>query len=718
MILSINKLFNAAAITLIVSSIFASCQDDVYDPNYRTPSPMPELQTTANFDWSTTNEISLTVNANDEYEGKFYYEISVYDENPFSNKNAQLLTKGLAKKGKNFSTVLTIPKDSKELYVCQTMIMKNGKKRNALKVITVDNKEIICDFTNTISGNSQNNVSKIKGIMKSPTEGREINIPTDAIKIEGNGTFTIEQGKNYVVEANTTFNGILNWYSCQNAQIYIMGTLAPKNRQEINNRCDVYVGKSGVYQSEYLLINSNCDFVNNGIVNIDEIRIDNPGSTFSNYGQFTATKMTTTSDSHFHNYCYTSIDDLDIQGNRNFTIGQEALLLCKSLKMNNSTISLNYNAILKVTDNAFFDYNNDIKANDDGAPLTALVIFNDIKVNWGGLYLKNKLQVLFKNGHNYDSNYIKVNNQVTSVFSEEETIEIPASGCNGEGNNVPADEPEGSGFPIIVSPDNSYTFLMEDNWPVYGDYDMNDLVMDIKLSYKLEDNDYVSELGIIATLRAVGATKNIGAAIQLDKVKRTDIQQVEDDNSYQRELDGNIFVCSNGTENNQEYAVIPFFDNAHKALGLTTERKTINTRLEKDYEADEKTFKVLIKFNKNIQTEDINVNNLNFFIVTDGKKQARKEVHLKGFEPTQRASRKLLGSNCDDYNVAPYLSKDNLIWGLMVPSNKNTQFQYPAEYQNIKKAYPMFETWVTSQGNENKDWYKIENGRKEYIYTK
>ena len=30
----------------------------------------------------------------------------------------------------------------------------------------------------------------------------------------------------------------------------------------------------------------------------------------------------------------------------------------------------------------------------------------------------------------------------------------------------------------------------------------------------------------------------------------------------------------------------------------------------------------------------------------------------------------------------------------------------------------MFETWVTSQGNENKDWYKIENGRKEYIYTK
>ena len=677
---------------------------------------MPELQTTANFDWSTTNEISLTVNANDEYEGKFYYEISVYDENPFSNKNAQLLTKGLAKKGKDFSTVLTIPKDSKELYVCQTMIMKNGKKRNALKIITVDNKEIICDFTNTISGNSQSNASK--SIMKSPTEEREINVPADAIKIEGNGTFTIEQGKNYVIEENTTFNGILNWYSCQNSQIYIMGTLAPQNRQEINNRCDVYVGKSGVYHSEYLLINSNCDFINNGIVNIDEIRIDNSGSAFFNYGQFTATKMTTTSDSRFFNYCYTSVDDLDIQGNRNFTIGQEAMLLCKNLKMNNSTISLNYNAILKVTESAFFDYNNDIKASDDGAPLTALAIFNDIKVKWGGLYLKDKLQVLFKNGHDYDSNYIKVNDQVTSVFSEEETIGIPASGCNGEGNNVPADEPGGSGFPIIVSPDNSYTFLMEDNWPVYGDYDMNDLVMDIKLSYKLEDNDYASELGIIATLRAVGATKNIGAAIQLDKVKRTDIQQVEDDNSYQRELDESIFVCSNGTENNQEYAVIPFFDNAHKALGLTTERKTINTRLEKDYEADEKTFKVLIKFNKNIQTEDINVNNLNFFIVTDGKKQARKEVHLKGFEPTQRASRKLLGSNCDDYNVAPYLSKDNLIWGLMVPSNKNTQFQYPAEYQNIKKAYPMFETWVTSQGNESKDWYKIENGRKEYIYTK
>ena len=57
------------------------------------------------------------------------------------------------------------------------------EKRNALKIITVDNKEIICDFTNTISGNSQSNASK--SIMKSPTEEREINVPADAIKIEG-----------------------------------------------------------------------------------------------------------------------------------------------------------------------------------------------------------------------------------------------------------------------------------------------------------------------------------------------------------------------------------------------------------------------------------------------------------------------------------------------------------------------------------------------------
>ena len=53
--------------------------------------------------------------------------------------------------------------------------------------------------------------------------------------------------------------------------------------------------------------------------------------------------------------------------------------------------------------------------------------------------------------------------------------------CTGikNGGNEGGD-PEDPKFPIIMDDNRNYAYLFEDQWPLYGDYDMNDLVLIIK----------------------------------------------------------------------------------------------------------------------------------------------------------------------------------------------------------------------------------------------
>lgn len=63
---------------------------------------------------------------------------------------------------------------------------------------------------------------------------------------------------------------------------------------------------------------------------------------------------------------------------------------------------------------------------------------------------------------------------------------------------------------------HNYAYLFEDQWPLYGDYDMNDLVMIIKeRTISLNKNNKVEEFKLSIDLAATGATKSIGAAIML-----------------------------------------------------------------------------------------------------------------------------------------------------------------------------------------------------------
>ena len=95
---------------------------------------------------------------------------------------------------------------------------------------------------------------------------------------------------------------------------------------------------------------------------------------------------------------------------------------------------------------------------------------------------------------------------------------------------------------------------------------------------------------------------------------------------------------------------------------------------------------------------------MNVFIITGGNGTNRREIHVAGYQPTQLADVSSFGGNDDASSISSkkyYLSKENLAWGIIVPTN----FKWPLEYVNIKTAYNQFNDWVTSGGAGNKNWW-------------
>lgn len=289
------------------------------------------------------------------------------------------------------------------------------------------------------------------------------------------------------------------------------------------------------------------------------------------------------------------------------------------------------------------------------------------------------------------------------IFSSEPDIII--TGCNGKTELPdPAPEPSDPDFPIIVDDNHNYTYLFEDQWPLYGDYDMNDIVLEIKhRKTSIDKWNKITELDLTIELTAVGAQKAIAAAIMFDEIPASAITQpVTYANNY-RPI--SFDLTDKNIEKGQDYAVVPLFDNAH-ALMERPAGSFVNTVSGSDNnQKDSKIINFTLRFDQASapSSDALNINKLNLFIITD-RGSKRKEIHVAGYQPTKLANTELFGGNNDASSVNGkkyYISKDNLAWGIIVP----TQFKWPLEYTKIQNAYKQFAGWVTSGGVNNTKWW-------------
>ena len=344
--------------------------------------------------------------------------------------------------------------------------------------------------------------------------------------------------------------------------------------------------------------------------------------------------------------------------------------------------------------------NSGFSAIGEGDEASLLKVTDKLQIdNWsnkfsGKLYISGKISCSHKDMYHAGSEVI---------FSSKPDIII--TGCNGKTELPdPAPEPSDPNFPIIVDDNHNYTYLFEDQWPLYGDYDMNDIVLEIKhRKTSIDKWNKITELDLTIELTAVGAQKAIAAAIMFDEIPASAITQpVTYANNY-RPI--SFDLTDKNIEKGQDYAVVPLFDNAH-ALMERPAGSFVNTVSGSDNnQKDSKIINFTLRFDPASapSSDAVNINKLNLFIITD-RGSKRKEIHVAGYQPTKLANTQLFGGNNDASSVNGkkyYISKDNLAWGIIVP----TQFKWPLEYTKIQNAYKQFAGWVTSGGVNNTKWW-------------
>lgn len=692
-----------------VMLLSAACHKEIYDPEALSRDYFIQ-DIPQNFDWSTTSTSTLTVIPEDRYDSRYNYTIEVFGENPLLNEAAPLYAIGWATAQIPFCKDITIPEADSLLYIRQTS--PGGRK--CVKIIQVNSREMNCDFRNSTAVKSRNSVFTTKA---SSIEMPQ-NVPGNAVEISGNKNQNLSPNTNYVIRG--TFNHKLTFPGEGKCNLYITGTWnVPSYEISLSNNCNIYILKNGkllpheslkiVFHTanqmlgiaqggqlgtedqddiELLFYNTTC-LINEGEFYGDDIKMQQEGSQIINRGKFYLDDLSNSNNSfYFHNECYVKMDEADFS-NGTLYIGPHCAFVCKEMDLLKSYITLESGAMLKVKEleTQWIDKASSIKGIGSQPALVDIKEL-DVKEGQKPLQFHDNLHIAISEKPKNEKAYTADNSCVMEDATSGPSLEIKPSECS-EGNDYTPEEPEKPEFPKLVTYNQCYTYASEDNFPNPGDYDMNDLVISLdSFSHQYQSEGKVNQLIWHLTLRAVGATRQLGAAIQIDRMLPAEIKSV----SYSKNISREIFrVNGNGTER-QDSTVIPLFDNGHKVFGYPNSSAMINTRTLSSDKVAVYSFDVTIEFNSPVTDSKIGIDKFNYFTIVGNKPDNRVEIHQPHYNH----------SALSNTPAKQQVVTKELMWTIKVPG----LFRYPEEWNGIKKAYPQFEAWVQSDGKSFTDWYR------------
>lgn len=253
----------------------------------------------------------------------------------------------------------------------------------------------------------------------------------------------------------------------------------------------------------------------------------------------------------------------------------------------------------------------------------------------------------------------------------------------------------------IESPDGWGTLAFEDLWPDQGDYDFNDFVIDYKLELTLNADNLIKDIEGEFSLRAVGALKKNGFAIEFPFAAS--------------ELQGDVRVVRNGAESFEgltvagSKSVLNLVANTTQYVTVTGSDNLWNTQADKEkHDPIPFSFKLTLR-------EPIDQLSLpeygfwNPFLMVDVDYIVGKEIHLPGYPPTALADDRYFQTGADDTDPEIgkyYKTAANLPWAIDVPMS----WKYPQEHKQISDVYFGFGPWAQSGGVSNTDWYIPKSG--------
>lgn len=281
------------------------------------------------------------------------------------------------------------------------------------------------------------------------------------------------------------------------------------------------------------------------------------------------------------------------------------------------------------------------------------------------------------------------------------TLDRDGDGINDNLDEYPDDPSKAynSYYPSV----NGYgSFAFEDNWPEMGDYDFNDLVVDYRYKQIMNSKNEVVELHPKFKFRAAGAGLRNGFGISLDS-ESASIKSI----TGIKANPAIIKIQSNGTEANQNKAVIIVTENVHQLFGTSG---FINSQPgEKSYAPVELDLEIILT--KPLKQQNLGLAPFNPFLIV-GQDRSR-EVHLPGYTPTSLADESLFGTGDDagkkGKSNSYYKSKSALPWAINLPES----FAYPVEKADIRSAHLKFDNWAQSGGYSFMDWYRPQSSYRE-----
>lgn len=670
--------------------LMAACTTDVYEPK---PDPTPEPKPTpgnGGFNQgsalNTVKETTLTVVVEDLYDGKYYYTVEAFAENPAIVTNAKSVSGSSQKTNARipYKRDISLPDVINKLFV-QVTDPFGGKRTYGLDIESTD---LVLDL-NSVATTTKSLAYQGVDLRDSKKKDNVEN----AIEITKNG-FSLQEKTTYFVPSGVNVTGLKFPKEVKNGNIvlYVAGEATISTDEvKLGQNSSIIIMPGGILTAKELEWENPTAYIeNSGTLKLDELEIESTNmNAFALYnkegGLITIKEALDLKKCLVKNECRIEAGKsewenarITMESGSYMQIGDSngGLTIVEGDNNKKPTIDLKANSI-------FYSSSTVFEGNSQGSsqvviqgPSSGDAVFWSGSVNCRTtVHYQGRVTVEY--GSHSGQCDISKGASMTQIrgASFADKPYIPA-GCKHDGCGVkpggevdqPDTDPEGTDSNPL-----SFTCMFEDNWPAEGDYDMNDVVMKYKVVYSNNVETKTGSAEIQMTVLAVGATKSLAIGYQLNGITPDAVTSISSDLGQMESGQTNVVM-------------LPIWD-AHKALDPNAGHVTMNTYklTNSPYECTQ-----TIYFNKDVS---IRVNP--FIVYGDWNSDKRSEIHLPGFRGTDKAN-----TTSKDYDYY----ENGVMWGIRVANMESVTC--PKETMNIRDAYEGFATWTSTGSNENgAAWY-------------
>ncbi|HRO42731.1 MAG TPA: LruC domain-containing protein [Flavipsychrobacter sp.] len=719
-------------IGLLAIAVLPACKKEKAEETNSVGNSIDDIKVPDGFSWESSRYIDVVVNIKDQRFGNASHAIAVYDGNPYEGGN--LLSKGSASTSQPYSNKLYIAKNISELYV---MKLSPDSSRSIEKInanLSVANVSFPEKGDN--EGNQAGMKAKVTAVSCTGCT-TTITSSTNSVDVSTGNVICIT-GNNITVSFNNVTGGTIKVcgtnVTLTSLNMKGSATLQIASGATINSNSGINLDDVSSIQNEGLLsftnfnMNSTGTVLNDGTITGPAIGM-NKGS-FINNGTYNFTGWLNVNSSMIFNNSGTINGQAFINNSQQVLTNNGKIDLSGDFTQNSSSPNLVNNCALIIggafTMNAKVSNYKLIKVaghtNITGTNELAqysLAMFQTNTLNMDGtIYGRGSNTALAKiagnitgnpnaNGNgkfqgnlqvcNSNINYNTNGSRLASGAAAGCDLYVATDNCNGTGNGTPTitdtdndgvadnideypNDPNKANNNYYPSSTGMATVAFEDQWPIKGDYDLNDLVMSYRYKIVTNASGKVVQVNGTLELNATGGSFPNGFGIEFP-VSRSSVSG----------------LTSGTLEAGQSKAVVILFTN------MRTQASNWNTDPAQAPSAPE-TYSFTFNINNGPTLSNFGLSGYNPFIWNSDKGRGN-EIHLLGQKPTDLANTSLFGTGDDNsstQNERYYVTKTGLPYAIEVPVSP---FYYPIEKADITQAYLKFADWAQSGGMSYVDWF-------------